>query len=410
MLKLTMKRLLVILAAAFPLSAAAPAWIAYGPDGPVARAIVAGGGECPSIVIDGEARPMHLRALAGPGYAVTSCEMPLPRDVRSAEVEGRQLPVHKLGRTAKIALVGDTGCRLKAGNPPSIQNCSDPKAWPFATVAQSIAAWDPDLVLHVGDYYYREAACSGTTCKPVPYTWANWNADFFQPAAPLLHNAPWLMVRGNHEDCSRAAEGWFRFLDPRRYAWENAKTCKSNADFTPPYATRVGDMRFIVFDSSALQDNDATQATMVAQWLRLYANEQPGAWLMLHHPFWGTSYGDLDTPTLWSAWSQAGSAVDPISFILTGHIHLLELLAFQDGRPPHAVVGNGGTALDPPANDPTGRQFGTGGRTASTFLQDDGFGFIAATPSASGWTFDLRDQNGKSKTRCAVTAAAIVCD
>lgn len=405
-----MKRLLVVLLAALPLFGAGPAWIEYGPDGPIARAIVTGGGECPSVVIDGVARRMRTRALPGPGYAVTSCEMLLPAGVRAAEIDGRKLPVHKLGRTAKIALVGDTGCRLKAGNPPSIQNCSDPAAWPFATVAKSIAAWDPDLVLHVGDYYYREATCSGGTCKPAPYTWTNWDADFFTPAAPLLGNAPWVMVRGNHEDCTRAAEGWFRFLDPRRYAWENAKTCKSNTDFTPPYATRVGDMSFIVFDSSSLGDNDPAQATMVAQWLQLYAKERPGAWLMLHHPFWGTSYGDLDTPTLWSAWSQAGSATDPIDFILTGHIHLLELLSFQDGRPPHAVVGNGGTALDPKANDPTGQPFGANGRTASMFMQDDGFGFIAATPSANGWTFDVRDQNGKTKTKCAVTQTSIVCD
>jgi Calcineurin-like phosphoesterase len=401
--------LAVLLAAAMPILAAEPAWIAYGPDGPIARTIVTSG-DCPSIEVDGVMQRMRTRSLPGTGYPVTSCEAALPAGVRSASIGGTRLPVHKLGRTAKIALVGDTGCRLKAGNPPSIQDCSDPKQWPFAAVAASIAAWDPDLVLHVGDYYYREAVCSGTKCTKAPYDWTRWNADFFTPAAPLLGNAPWVMVRGNHEDCNRAAEGWFRFLDPRPYLWENAKTCQSNTDFTPPYVARAGDMRFIVFDSSALSENDPGQATMVAQWLQLYAKEQPGAWLMLHHPFWGTDETSLDTPTLWSAWSQAGAATSPISFVLTGHIHLLELLSFRDGRPPHAVVGNGGTELDDKAEDPTGQQFGPNGRTASSFVQDDGFGFIAATPTRDGWTFDIRDANGKSKTRCAMTEKGIVCD
>ena len=58
MLGAIMKRLLVLLAAALPLSAAAPAWIEYGPDGPIARAIVTNGGECPSIVIDADV-PHH---------------------------------------------------------------------------------------------------------------------------------------------------------------------------------------------------------------------------------------------------------------------------------------------------------------------------------------------------------------
>ena len=30
--------------------------------------------------------------------------------------------------------------------------------------------------------------------------------------------APWIVVRGNHESCSRAGQGWWRFLDPRPLA------------------------------------------------------------------------------------------------------------------------------------------------------------------------------------------------
>jgi hypothetical protein len=41
---------------------------------------------------------------------------------------------------------------------------------------------------------------------------------------------------------------------------------------------------------------------------------------------------------------------------------------------------------------------------------DDGFGFIAATNNGEGWTFDVRDVDGKSRTKCAVTGTSIVCE
>ena len=56
------------------------------------------------------------------------------------------------------------------------------------------------------------AGCAGS---PFGDNWPTWQADFFAPAQPLLRAAPWVVVRGNHEDCSREGLGWFRFLDPR---------------------------------------------------------------------------------------------------------------------------------------------------------------------------------------------------
>lgn len=400
-------RVLLCLLVALPLLARDPAWIEYGPDGPIARIIVGRDAECPSITIDGRSSVMRTRSLPAKGYEVRACEALLPAGVQSASIGGEKLPVEKLGRAMKVALVGDTGCRLKVGNPPSIQNCADPKAWPFPQIAESIAQWEPDLIVHVGDYYYREAECKAGKCAAAPYVWKRWHEDFFQPAERLLLKAPWIMVRGNHESCSRAAEGWFRFLDPRPYLWENAATCKSNLDVTPPYLANAGEMQFIVLDSSSVKDNDPVAAAMYAAQLGFYRNLAPGAWLTVHHPLWAAAYGDLDTPTMWQAWDSAGSATTPISFVLTGHIHLLEMLSFTDGRPPHAVVGNGGTSLDSKANDPTGQQFGK--RTASSFVQNDEFGFIAATRTATGWTFDLRNADGSSKVKCGVTTT-IVCD
>ena len=79
---------------------------------------------------------------------------------------------------------------------------------PFAALATAAAALKPDLVIHLGDYLYRETPCpaSFAGCAGSPYgdNWAAWNADFFVPGAPLLAAAPWIVIRGNHEDCARA--------------------------------------------------------------------------------------------------------------------------------------------------------------------------------------------------------------
>jgi len=393
------------------LYAADPAWIEYGPDGPLARTIVTDGGHCPHITIDGVETKMTTHAEPAKNYEVHVCEALLPQGVRSASIGEVALPVAKLGKSAKVAILGDTGCRLKAASgkwPAAIQDCSDPKAWPFAAIAKSIAAWDPDVVLHVGDYYYREAVCEGTKCKPSTYNWKRWNEDFFTPAAPLLANTPWILVRGNHEDCSRAAEGWFRFLDPRNYVWENAKTCNSNWTYTPPYPVSAGDLHVTVVDSSAVKSWDAQQATIFANQLGLLAKAQPDTWLMLHHPFWAIDGTDADTQTLWTAWQQAGSAVSPVSLVLTGHIHLLEMFSFTDNGVPNIVAGNGGTALDKAPSDGVG--FVVGPRTVARATYNDQFGFITATPSANGWTLVLRDASGEAKTNCAMTASGIVCD
>ena len=397
-----MRHLIVVASALLSLNlrAADAVWLTYGPDGVTARTIVTAR-ECPHITIDGRRERMRVRSLPSKDYPVTGCEAAIPRGATSAHIGDRSLPVAKIGRTAKIAILGDTGCRRKVSDKgkPSIQDCSDPKAWPFEAIAESIAAWEPDLILNVGDYYYREAVQSGGTWVPSTYDWSRWNADWFEPAAKLLPSAPWVMVRGNHESCDRAAEGWFRFLDPRNYLWEDKRMCKSNLDYTPPYEVKVGDMRFIVLDSAAISDYmvDPAQVTIVANQLGLYANKAAGAWLMLHHPIWAFgSYGG-ETAVMWTAWNQAAPNVPNAALALTGHMHLLEMLSFDDNRIPQLVVGNGGTALDKAGQAPTGP---IGGRTVSQFFAHDQFGWVAATQTEGTWTFDIRDTNGKSQAIC----------
>src|SRR5436190_12423106 len=372
------------------------AWIVYGPSGPIARTIVKTKA-CPEITIDGTRSKMRVKSEPGTYYPVTVCEADIPMNAKSASIEGKELPVAKLNRAERVAIVGDTGCRMRVASgqyPAQNQDCNDPAKWPFKHVAESIAKWNPDLVLHVGDYYYREASCVGASLKCVKsnYNWTRWNADFFTPAAKLLTNTPWIMVRGNHETCSRAAEGWFRFLETRNYVWENVQTCTSNQNYTPPYVVTAGDLSVAVLDSSGADDGvDETEVGICADECNLIGKSKANTWLTLHHPMWATSYGEEDSETLAEAWDKAPQT--SIGRVVSGHIHDLELLTFSDNTLPQFVVGNGGTALDPAVKDPTGTALG--GRTIASFVQDDAFGWVAATRTADGWTFVVMDKDGK---------------
>src|SRR5262249_24362962 len=146
----------------------------------------------------------------------------------------------------RIVTLSDTGCRLLIGDP--WQACNDPQEWPFRQIAETAARFEPDLVLHVGDYQYRENEClpdrGGCQGSPWGYGWDTWNADLFTPGAKLLAAAPWIMVRGNHEECARAGQGWYRFLDTQPY--ESIRTCNDPANdaianYNTPYAVPIED-------------------------------------------------------------------------------------------------------------------------------------------------------------------------
>ncbi len=206
---------------------------------------------------------------------------------RAITVDG--LPVPALPNEIKqIVVIGDTGCRLKGS---FTQDCNDPVKWPFAVVARLAAARHPDLVIHVGDYHYRETACPDTQpgCAGSPHgdNWAVWQKDFFDPAAPLLAAAPWVLVRGNHELCSRGGHGWFRLLDPHPEADRCSET-------TAPYALRIGSLELLLFDGADADDAtaDPTKVTFYHEQLQtLLANARSHAWLLTHRPIWALAQG-----------------------------------------------------------------------------------------------------------------------
>jgi hypothetical protein len=276
------------------------------------RAIVSGGASCPTLTADGEPLAMRVRAEPGPifsegklppraDFPVKVCETIAPEGKKRLLLDDKPLPL-PAADIRRIAVFGDTGCRIK--NNKKLQDCRDARKWPYAKVARHAAQAIPDLVIHVGDYLYRES-CDVTACADTPtgYGWDVWNADFFTPSLPLFSAAPWIMVRGNHESCSRAAEGWFRFLD-------HAPPESSCAAMSPFFVADLGGQSFVVMDSSAVAggdgaegsagDNDddddddagtARAADLIEKIRSRYqsiAQSIPAhAWLLTHAPFYG---------------------------------------------------------------------------------------------------------------------------
>ncbi|HSM76476.1 MAG TPA: metallophosphoesterase [Bryobacteraceae bacterium] len=201
---------------ALPARERTPAWIELGPSGQVlARVVVNSPDACPVLQADRRPLPMQLRSPVPDGF-LPACEALVPPKTHSLTLAGKPLRLPKTPR--RVAVLGDTGCRVK-GN--QIQNCGDPAVWPFRAVAARIAAESPDLIIHVGDYLYRESPCpdpSRGCAGPSGDNWPAWKADFFEPAAAALSAAPWAFSRGNHEDCRRSWRGWFYYLDPRPFS------------------------------------------------------------------------------------------------------------------------------------------------------------------------------------------------
>jgi hypothetical protein len=378
--------------------AADRAWVELTDRGPEAR-LVTTATACPNIVEDGARQPMRRRAAPTSDFPVTVCQALLPKSVRTASIEGHALPVpHALHR---LVIFGDTGCRLKG---EAIQNCDNPADWPFATVARLAAAHHPDVVIHVGDYYYRESPCptgkAGCAGSPWGDNWTTWGADFFTPAAPLLDAAPWVMARGNHEDCVRGGPGWFALLD-------GAPAPAACPAESAPMVVDLGGLELYVLDSSGTDDR-ATPAGPVAAFarqldsLKAHPPAEP-AWILTHRPVWGLvpvvnagPLGPLEVSI--NATEQAairGRDLSGVQMVLSGHIHHFASFDFRGPRPAQLIVGTGGDVGEP-GDTPRflDGEVDIDGMSAHRFGFDR-YGFLVLDREGAGWRglfYNVHDQ------------------
>ena len=425
------------------------AYVLLGENGQAIARAITNAGTCPAIVVDGGSPvQMALRAPAAilparptafdkdntlPSvFPVTVCESPLPAEAVRAAIGARELALPKR-HPQKILLIGDTGCRMKAdGNESLFQACNDPQQWPFRALAELAAAQAPDVVIHVGDYHYRETACppgnAGCTGSPFGFSWSSWEPDFFAPGQALLAAAPWILVRGDHETCDRGGQGWWRLLDPRPLA--SQRDCNDPAndgigDYSEPYGVPLDDdMMFVVFDSAvvgskALKPSDAQYQLYAQQFAKAFAigATRPNAFFMNHQPILG--YNSDGKPKAQPGNAALQSVLDAIvpsvlfppnvQAVLSGHVHMMQIVTFTTPQPPIFIPGNGGTELVadftsfPPDDTPVP------GAIVASLLHTASFGFMTMERGATGWVIRSWDRSGRALTTCTLFARKATC-
>jgi 3',5'-cyclic AMP phosphodiesterase CpdA len=408
---------------------------------------------CPLITIDGAAQRMQVRAAAAAvpqrptasdatqskpsDFPVTTCEFLLPANALRADIAGRTLRLPKAS-PQRIVVIGDTGCRMKKAD-NAWQACMDQKEWPFRTIAENAAAMAPDLVVHVGDYHYRENACPPTVagCQNSPwgYGWDTWQADLFEPAAKLLAAAPWVFARGNHEECRRAGQGWFRFLDAVPFT--EARSCNdANNDalgnFTPPFAVPLSaELQLIVFDSAVsgngpldpARPRDAFAFNQYRQQFStvdaLAAKLGVASIFVNHHPILGYSvYDDSGVHGGNRALLSVMKTLHPqayypasVRLALHGHVHLFEAMNFSSNHPATILSGMGGDELSTVLPDPFPMHIGPAeGVTLESITHANQFGFVVMDKREASWQIGAYDVHGTLKTTCVLSGSKLRCD
>jgi hypothetical protein len=364
-------------------------------------------------------------------FPARSCETAWPAEAAEVAV-GAQVLKRPAAEPRRIVLIGDTGCRLKASE-QAFQDCQDPQAWPFARIARSAAAQTPDLVVHVGDLHYRESPCPagrpGCAGSPWGYGQDTWMADVFQPAAPLLAAAPWVFVRGNHESCSRAGAGWFRYLDAR--PWSAQAACErpqddAASDFTEPFAVALSaDTQLIVFDSSfaagkaypaghPVAQRYAAQLQRVAELARI----RPHNFFLNHHPvlaFGGSASGKPKPGHAGLLSVMAGAHPQQlyapgVETVLNGHVHLYQALGFASGHPATVVTGNGGSMMEGHIDPALAlRQQPAPGAVLAVYDTQPGYGYATLDRDGAAWRLTEHGVDGRALSSCLLRGSRLSC-
>jgi len=301
---------------------------------------------CPIAYVDNKEVEMLSRSSIN--NTETVCELIVETNAQNISIDNIKVPV-LAEKISKIAFIGDTGCRI---NMLFQQECNSIDSWPLKKNLNSIAFHKPDLIIHVGDYHYRQTKCRNTKkCGDIyGYSKEAWYADWFEPAKDILTQSPFLFVRGNHESCNRAYEGWFRYLDSYPFFPQKCE------DLISSWFLDTGPMKFFIFDSSSGEEIFTTQST-IEDFEREFDKliQDKPAWFLTHKPLWRSPKKEFLTLKSHGNLTQIEAFGDKflsnVTTIISGHIHIAQIL-LMDNVPDQIIVGNGGALLHAQDQEP----------------------------------------------------------
>ena len=435
--------------------------VSQTPSGLVVRAVVPAGSTCPALDITAGASekltrssvamsPRKAPATTGAAFAsILVCSAPVPLGAVTANIGGHTVPARMPDRIARLAMFGDTGCRIVVGE---VQDCVDVNQWPLARLARSMATQNPDAIIFNGDFFYREAPCPsldedecGSSPAPIsslPITDSayGWIADVLLPMAPVLQTSPLVVTRGNHEACKRAGNGYFLLFDPRRgteatcapvvtsKGLEAAPTVPSPTYAIDLHVNPSRTLRLAIVDTAGGSDTEVTAYSAVQrpayqEAARLAApSSGRESWLVTHRPLYAYVSSTFGKPGKafdpWTSRDQAAAAfglLGNFNLVSSSHIHLAQAVQLP-GLPGQLVLGNGGTLLDPVLGYalPTTGQVITANQSypAPAFAWVDArFGYAMAYPNAKAgsWRMAMLDDSGRQYARCGVDQRRLFC-
>lgn len=389
----------------------------------IARTVIQPNLTCPTVSMVSSSStqtstPLNMITRDNPNhFPVMVCEALIPFD-QSYQLnfadKNITLPTAK-SNPQHIQIFGDTGCK-------SSDCATGTAAEPFKSLADSGAIDTPDLILHMGDYNYRGTGgeTSFSMKNPAgqltqvqqwtydagdslgrtshcgqspgsayysqsavnsnrPDSWQNWQSDLFMSAQNLMLAAPWVVVRGNHELCSRAGPGYFYFLDPHSKLIKGqqqlscpvvdmAKGVMANTIQIPNYIVSFEALDIAVVDSANACDS-FTNSPFQQRFDKVFSdlndkmsNSKNDTWLITHRPIWGVQSYDASESVYCSdakqyscinqmmqhaiAKQSSKSLPEQVKLVATGHMHKFESVTFTQGQnPPSLIVGSSGVAL-----------------------------------------------------------------
>lgn len=219
-----------------------------------------------------------------------------------------------------------------------------------------------------------------------------------------------MFVRGNHEQCGRGADGWFRLLN----AAPLPQSCNESIT-AQAFTVRLDGPTLNVMDSADTDDTTAP-ADLVAlfnkQFEELGGGTETGhGWILTHRPIWGVDPKVVGKPRPGQeAASEVGgmapllpafNAVDyPVNrteqvtadgrqlkgtdMIVCGHVHLFIALSYGAARPVQLIVGNGGDNPNVAVAGPGVRTETIDGQPANLF-QLQPYGYLMMDRTKGGW-------------------------